>query len=245
MLKAYKADFHIHSCLSPCGDLDMTPRNIIAKALDLGLDLIAISDHNASENISATIKLAEDTQLSVLAGMEVTSSEEVHVLALFDNLDLITQFQKIVYENLLPLEIDLRMIEEQVFVNENDEVEGFNEHPLLGASLLTLEEIVEKVHQFNGLAIASHVDKDSFSIFAQLGFIPDYLELDGLEISPFSTSEDVLTNFPDCSRYPLVSFSDAHFLKDLGNKTTNFVLEKPTIQELRLALRNENGRKIV
>ena len=174
----------------------------------------------------------------------MTSSEEVHVLALFDNLDLIAQFQKIVYENLISVEIDQRMIQDQVIANEKDEVEGFNEHPLLGASLLSLEEIVEKIHQFNGLAIASHVDKESYSIFAQLGFIPDNLQLDGLEISPFTTIENARSNFPDCSRFPIVTFSDAHFLKDLGNRTTGFVIEKPTIRELKMALRNESGRYV-
>jgi len=244
MLKEYKADLHIHSCLSPCGDLDMTPRNIVTKAMASGIDLIAISDHNASENIAATIKLAEATQLSVLAGMEVTSSEEVHILALFENLDSIRQFQKIIYENLFSVEIDQRMIHEQVVVNEKDEVEGFNEFPLLGASLLSLEEIVEKIHRLDGLAIASDVDKESFSIFAHLGFIPDNLQLDGLEISPFSNIENVREKFPDCYRFPLVTFSDAHFLKDLGSRSTNFFIEKPTIPELRMALQNDRGRKV-
>jgi 3',5'-nucleoside bisphosphate phosphatase len=244
MLKKYKADFHIHSCLSPCGDLNMTPRNIVAKALALGLDLIAISDHNASENIAAVIKSAEGTQLSILAGMEVTSSEEVHILALFENLDSIRQFQKIVYKNLISVEIDQRMIQDQVVVNEKDEVEGFNEFPLLGASLLSLEEIVEKIHQLNGLAIASHVDKESYSIIAQLGFIPDNLQLDGLEISPFSKVEDAREKFSDCNRFPIVTFSDAHYLKDLGSRTTNFIIAKPTIQELRMAMVNERGRKV-
>ena len=244
MLKKYKADFHIHSCLSPCGDLDMTPRNIVDKALALGLDLIAISDHNASENIAAVIKSAEGTQLSILAGMEVTSSEEVHILALFENLDSIRQFQKIVYKNLISVEIDQRMIQDQVVVNEKDEVEGFNEFPLLGASLLSLEEIVEKIHQLNGLAIASHVDKESYSIIAQLGFIPDNLQLDGLEISPFSKVEDAREKFSDCNRFPIVTFSDAHYLKDLGSRTTNFIIAKPTIQELRMAMVNERGRKV-
>ena len=244
MLKEYKADFHIHSCLSPCGDLDMTPRNIVDKALALGLDLIAISDHNASENIAALIKSAEGTQLSILPGMELTSSEEVHVLALFENLDSIRQFQKIVYKNLISVEIDQRMMQDQVVVNEKDEVEGFNEFPLLGASLLSLEEIVEKIHQLNGLAIASHVDKESYSIIAQLGFIPDNLQLDGLEISPFSKVEDAREKFSDCNRFPIVTFSDAHYLKDLGSRTTNFIIAKPTIQELRMAMVNERGRKV-
>ena len=244
MLKEYKADFHIHSCLSPCGDLDMTPRNIVAKALALGLDLVAISDHNASENIAAVIKSAQGTQLSILPGMEVTSSEEVHILALFENLDSIRQFQKIVYKNLILVEIDQRMIQDQVVVNEKDEVEGFNEFPLLGASLLSLEEIVEKIHQMSGLAIAAHVDKESYSIIAQLGFIPDNLRLDGLEISPFSKVEDAREKFSDCNRFPIVTFSDAHYLKDLGSRTTKFVIEKPTIRELKKALQNKHGRSV-
>jgi len=245
MLRVYNADFHIHSCLSPCGDLDMSPKKIVAKALERGLDLIAITDHNASENVEAAIKAADKTSLTVLAGMEVASEEEAHLIALFDNLKFLQEFQQLVYDNLFSTGIDQKTIQDQVIVNENDEVEDFNDHLLLGATSLNFNQLVDEVHRLNGLAIASHVDKESFSIIAQLGFIPDDLELDALEISSFTSLNEAAQLFPDAARFPLVKFSDAHYLEDIGKQKTGFLIQKPTIKEIKLALKNVDGRRVM
>lgn len=245
MLKVYTADLHIHSCLSPCGDLDMSPRKIVATAFERKLDIIAITDHNSSENVIATISLAHKKPLTVFAGMEVTSEEEAHLIALFDNIEYMEQFQELVYDNLLSFTIDKRTIDNQVIVNENDEVEGFNDHLLLGATSLSFQQLVEEVHRLDGLAIASHVDKESFSIIAQLGFIPEDLQLDALEISSFMTMDEAMALIADANRFPLVKFSDAHYLGDIGKQRTHFLIDKPTIQELKLALTNSQGRKVL
>lgn len=223
----------------------MSPRQIVAAALGQKLDMIAITDHNASENIAATMMVARGKDLIVLAGMEVTSEEEAHLIALFDSNERVETFQGLVYENLLPMAIDQRTIEDQVIVNENDEVEGFNDHLLLGATSLPFQRLVDEVHRLNGLAIASHVDKESFSIIAQLGFIPKDLELDALEISPFMNFNDARRLFPDTSRFPLVTFSDAHYLENIGKRWTKFLIKEPTIDELKLALKNTRGRKVL
>lgn len=245
MLKIYTADLHIHSCLSPCGDLDMSPRKIVATAVEQQLDIIAITDHNASENIVATMKAAQGKPLTVLAGMEVASEEEAHLIALFDNFDLMEHFQQVVYENLMAFGIDQRTIEDQVIVNERDEVEGFNDHLLFGATALSFQQLVEEVHRLNGLAIASHVDRESFSIIAQLGFIPDGLPLDALEISPKMSKHEARLLFPDVNRYPLIKSSDAHYPTDIGRQKTQFLIKEPAINELRLALTNSRGRKVL
>ncbi|UCE05521.1 MAG: PHP domain-containing protein [bacterium] len=245
MLNIYTADLHIHSCLSPCGDLDMSPRNIVATAIEQKLDIIAITDHNASENILATIKVAQDKPLTVLAGMEVTSEEEAHLIVLFDHQDDIGQFQQVVYDNLMSFSIDQRTIDDQVIVNEKDEVEGFNDHLLFGATALSFKQLVDEVHRLNGLAIASHVDRESFSIITQLGFIPDDLPLDALEISLKMGKKDARSLFPDVNRFPLIKCSDAHYLKDIGRQKTQFLIEAPTINELKLALANSLGRKVL
>ena len=99
MLREFSADFHIHSCLSPCGDLDMSPRNIVKTSLEKGLDMIAVTDHNASENIAAVMEAALGSELKVLAGMEVTSEEEAHLLVLFDDMKSMGKFQKVIYDN--------------------------------------------------------------------------------------------------------------------------------------------------
>ncbi len=245
MLKIYTADLHIHSCLSPCGELDMSPRKIVVAAVEQQLDIIAITDHNASENILATIKAARGKPLTVLAGMEVTSEEEAHLIALFDNFNSMERFQQIVYDNLMSFGIDQRTIEDQVIVNERDEVEGFNDHLLFGAMALSFQQLVDKVHRLNGLTIASHVNRESFSIIAQLGFIPENLPLDALEISPNISKAQARLLFPDANRFPLIKSSDAHYLVDIGRQKTQFLIQEPTINELKLALTNCRGRKII
>jgi PHP family Zn ribbon phosphoesterase len=245
MLKIYTVDLHIHSCLSPCGDLDMYPRQIVTAAIEKKLDIIAITDHNASENIVATIKAACDKPLTVLAGMEVASEEEAHLIALFDNFNVMEQFQQVVYDNLISFRINQRTIEDQVIVNEKDEVEGFNNHLLFGAIALSFHQLVNEVHRLKGLAIASHVDRESFSIISQLGFIPEGLPLDALEISPNMSIEQARSLFPDANRFPLIKSSDAHFPTDIGRQKTQFLIEEPTIEELKLALTNSQGRKVL
>lgn len=245
MLKIYTADLHIHSCLSPCGDLDMSPRKIVAVAVEEKLDIIAITDHNASENIPAAIKAARGKPLTVLAGMEVASAEEAHLIALFDNFDSMGRFQQVVYENLMSFGIDQRTIDDQVIVNERDEVEGFNDHLLFGATALSFQQLVDEVHRLNGLAIASHVDRESYSIIAQLGFIPDDLPLDALEISPKMSKDEARLLFPDVNRFPLIKSSDAHYPGDIGRQKTQFLIQEPTMDELKLALLNSRGRKVL
>ncbi|MCI0494578.1 PHP domain-containing protein [candidate division KSB1 bacterium] len=245
MLKIYNADLHIHTCLSPCGDLDMSPRKIVETAILCGLNIIAITDHNASENVLATMKAAEGKPVTVLAGMEVASAEEAHLLALFDGMEPMAQFQKIVYDNLMSFGIDQRTIDEQVIVNEKDEVEGFNDHLLFGASALSFQQLVEEVHRLNGIAIASHVDRESFSVISQLGFIPDDLPLDALEISYHTSIEQARVLFPDARRFPLIKNSDAHYPNEIGRQRTKLLLAAPILSEIKLALSNSQGRKVV
>ena len=244
MLKKITADLHIHTCLSPCGDIDMIPEMIVAKARSKGLDVIGICDHNSSENVIAVKKVGERRKLKVLGGMEVTSKEEVHVLALFDDEKDLNKLQKIVYENLNG-ENDEELFGYQLIVDEKNEIIDLNKKLLIGAADLTIDEIVELIHSMNGLAIASHVDRERFSLIGQLGFVPEGLELDGLELSPRYMSEKKKLDFPLASGYPLVTFSDAHYPNDIGKTSTTFLLDDITVSELKKALKNEDGRSIL
>ena len=123
MLKVFNCDFHIHTCLSPCADLDMHPRALVEKALEAKLDLIAICDHNSSENVPFVMNAARGKALDVISGMEITTSEEVHVLAIFDSLDNLARIQRVVYQHLSGKN-DERLFGVQAVVNENGEVEG-------------------------------------------------------------------------------------------------------------------------
>lgn len=239
------ADLHIHTCLSPCADLQMTPSKIVKTAIEKGIDIISISDHNSAENVIAAKKAAEKTGLKVLAGMEITSSEEVHVLALFDNIESVTKLQNVVYENLLPGENDEKRFGYQIVVNEKDEVLNFNKRLLIGAPTLTAYAVVNITHSLGGLSIASHIDRDAFGIISQLGFIPPDLKFDALEISPKTSIEEAKTKFSEYSHIPWITSSDAHHVNDIGRVSTGFLMHDATFEELCMALKGVEGRGVI
>ncbi len=243
-MRTYRADLHIHSCLSPCGDLDMSPRRIVGKALERNLDLIAVCDHNAAENVGAVMRAGQERGLPVLAGMEISSMEEVHSLALFDKEEQALAMQAFVYGHLRGTNRP-EIFGDQVVANEFDEVEGFNDRLLIGATELPVHTILDEIHRLGGLCIASHVDRPSYSLLSQLGFIPQDLALDALEISPNMTRESLLERIPDAAGYPVVTFSDAHFPDDIGKVFTYFLMKGPELEEVRMALRGLEGREIV
>ena len=220
----------------------MTPTGILTAAQEAGLDILAICDHNSSENVVAVKKAAKDTNIIVLPGMEVTSLEEVHVLALFEDTAHVLELQELIYRN-LPGKNDEDTFGKQVIVDDKEDVLGFSDRLLIGATTIPLEDIIQSIHSLRGLAIASHIDRESFSIFGQLGFIPKDLGLDALEISPNITFSEAKKKYP--LNYPIISSSDAHYPKDVGKNFTSFFLENGTLAEIKKALKNEDGRKIV
>lgn len=237
-MKTYKTDLHIHSCLSPCAELEMSPQNIVREAKRYGLDIIGICDHNSCENVPYVKRSAENDGLSVTGGIEVTSREEVHILALFDNQEDLFSMQKIIYDN-LPGTNDEKLYGDQVIVNENNEIIDFNKRLLIGATELSVEKIVDLIHELNGLAIASHIDRKSYSILGQLGFIPAGLKLDALEVS----SNERIDTFKD-EYFPIVTFSDAHSLNNIGKSFTNFLMAQANLEEMGKALIGKEGRKV-
>ncbi len=242
MLRPFKADLHIHTCLSPCTELDMSPKGILAAARKKEINIIGICDHNSSENSLAVMNAARKMNINVFPGLEVTSQEEVHVLALFDEIENALKLQEHVYKN-LPGENDEEAFGMQVIVNEKEEVLGHNNKLLIGATTIPLEKIIKTIHSLNGIAIASHIDRESFGIIAQLGFIPDNLELDALEISPNITLEEAKKKYSD--NYPITCSSDAHYPHDIGKAFTSFLLKGGTVAEVKKALKNEDGRKLI
>lgn len=234
---------HIHSCLSPCGDWGMSPRAIVDKSCEAGLDIIAICDHNSSENAEATMRAGRMAGVNVLPGMEICSKEEVHVVAIFGTLENALSMQAVVYGH-LSRENDTNLWGDQIIVNEKDEVVGENVRLLIGATSLGLSDIVTHVHQQDGICIASHIDRPAFGIISNLGFIPKELGLDGLEVSwrmPIQTARETFSGIKD---FPCITSSDAHYLEDIGKVWTGFIVETPTFEEIRLALTEKAGRRI-
>ena len=240
MLKRFRIDLHIHTCLSPCADLEMVPTKIVKKAKLEGLDVVGICDHNSSENVAAVKKAGERENLKVLGGIEVTSKEEVHILALFDGDEDLLKLQRIVYEN-LPGVNNEQLFGEQLVVDEQDVVLDVNNRLLIGATELSIDEIVDITHSLRGLVIAAHVDRERFSIIGQLGFVPEGLPLDSLEVSSkFSPTKEKID-----FKFPLVTFSDAHFIEDIGESSTNFFIKEVKVCEIKKALSGEDGRSFI
>jgi PHP family Zn ribbon phosphoesterase len=238
-MKTYRADLHIHTCLSPCAELEMSPRNVISAAKQHGLDIVGICDHNSCENVPGAKKSAAREGLHVIGGMEITSAEEVHLLALFDHDAALLAMQDIVYAHLPGLN-DERRFGDQVVANEDDEVLGFNEKLLIGATELSLEEIVANIHALNGLAVAAHIDREGFGILGQLGFIPPGLPLDAVEVSRHGN----ITDYTALS-FPIIRSSDAHQLDKIGMSVTQFLMKDVTLVELKKALTGKDGRHVI
>lgn len=243
VLEIFRCNLHVHTCLSPCGDLDMHPRAVVDEALAQGLDIIAVCDHNSSENVPYVIRAARGTPLCVIPGMEVCTREEAHVLALFAEPAQLSLLQDFVYANLQGLN-DEDAFGLQPIVNETEEVEGFNERLLIGATEIPLEDLVSRIHEYGGLAIAAHIDRPSFSVIGQLGFIPAHVPFDALEISARLGIQRGREKFPELSGYAFVTSSDAHFIPDIGAACTRMVLEKPCFAEVAMALKKQGGRYI-
>jgi PHP family Zn ribbon phosphoesterase len=241
----FVADLHIHTCLSPCAELSMTPRDIVKKAASLGINIIAICDHNSAENVSVARDLGREKGIYVIAGMEINSSEEVHVLGLFGSIGDALQMQQVVYENLQPGENDEDAFGMQVIVNEANEVMGFNKRLLIGSTNLSVDKVVDLIHSFDGLAVASHIDRDGYGIIGRLGFIPADIGFDALEISAGMGPEEARSVFASYRDIPWVSSSDAHRLEDIGKRTTTLAMRHSTFEELKLVLKGAGERKVV
>jgi len=241
MARLYACDLHNHTCLSPCAQLDMHPRALVAACLAQGLDLVAITDHNASENIVHVMQAARDTPLVVIPGMEVTTKEEAHVLALFASLETVGLFQEIIYSR-LPGDNDERRFGCQPIVNEREEVEAFNTHLLFSATTMALNDVTGNIHSLGGIAIASHIDRSFFSVISQLGCVPENAGFNGLEISAALGIAGGRRRFPGLSRYTFITSSDAHCLNDVGRSCTMMHLESPCFAEIQLALARTGGR---
>jgi PHP family Zn ribbon phosphoesterase len=218
-----KADIHIHTCLSPCADIYNSPKRVVENAFDAGLNMMFITDHNTVKNALAAIKASAGYEdFKVYPGMEITTQEEIHILGLFENMNNASNAEAIITRN-LPDAINEKEYEEQVIANEFDEVEGYYKKSLFSAVNLSAEKIIDLIHNCSGLAIAAHIDRPSFSVISQLGFIPDDMKFDALEISPNITLEKAKNKYGEYyNKYSFVRGSDAHSLKLIGTSFTEF-----------------------
>jgi PHP family Zn ribbon phosphoesterase len=243
MLRFFLADLHIHTCLSPCAELEMLPEFIVEQAQVLGLDIIAVTDHNSAENVAAVVNAARGTGVTVLPGMEVQTREEVHLVALFDMLEQVASWQEQVYASMPSLKNDEVVFGEQLVLDADGEPAGYLDRLLLTSTSFSVEEVVERVSDLDGLCIPAHVDRTAYSIISNLGFIPPELDVVGVEISHNVGPIEARERFPQLVRYSLIASSDAHRLREMARRTT-LKMAEATVAELSLALAGEGGREV-
>jgi len=244
-MKIFRADLHIHTVLSPCGDLDMSPVNIVSEAVRKGLDIIGITDHNTTLHCKLISRLAAEKGIFVMQGAEITTKEEVHCLAFFENNDALDLFQGFLDENLPGIFNDPEKFGYQVQVDENDIVIFEEKRLLTNALSKSFEEVEAYVHSLNGLFIPAHIDKMKNSIYSQLGFLPENMKADALEISGLSSPDKFADVHPEIKRFSITRSSDAHFQDHIGTVFTDFSMETRSFSEIKLALKGVEGRKVV
>lgn len=216
-MKIY-TDFHIHTALSPCGDADMTPNNIVNMAVIKGLDAIAITDHNSSENALACMEVGKQNGLLVIPGMELQTREEVHVICLFPDIESALEFQEYVYSKLPPLKNNEKLFGEQLVIDADDEIIGHNDRLLLSSADLTLRDAFNKVNELNGAFIPAHIDRDAYGIINALGFIPDDLPISTLEYRKKEGLQRLVDSGIVAKCYNFIQSSDAHYLQDISEQ---------------------------
>jgi PHP family Zn ribbon phosphoesterase len=240
-MPVYRAELHVHTLLSPCAGVEMIPPLIVEGALELGINLLAITDHNASANAGAVMRAARDTRLTVLPGMELQTREEVHMLCLFDSLEQLAAWQATVDALLPDTPNNIDFFGEQFVVDEQGEFVRREERLLLTSANISLEHAAEQVSALGGLAIPAHIDRKSNGLIEILGLIPPGFE--ALEISRHISPHAARTRYPQIGATPLLQNGDVHLLDGfLG--VNEFELAAPSIAEIKLALREWDGRSL-
>ncbi|MCR9013013.1 PHP domain-containing protein [Gabonibacter chumensis] len=233
----FRADLHIHTVLSPCGDLDMSPRNIIAMAKQKKLDIIGITDHNSTRQAIIIQEKAQKEGIFVLAGVEISTREEAHCLAFFPNRERLDEFQLFLDRHLPSIQNNPEKFGYQVVVDWDDQILYEEKRLLISALDLPIENIEHEVHRLEGIFIPAHIDKSCFSILSQLGFVPPDLRVEALELSPYTTKEAFLNGNNYLQNYAFIRSSDAHYVNDIGKVYTELSLSYPSFESINQAIR--------
>lgn len=234
-------DLHIHTALSPCADRGMTPPAIAAMARQQGLAMIAICDHNAAGN-AAAVQEAAGNDLCVMAGMEIMTSEEAHLVGLFPDADSASAAALIVQAALPEVNDHAQSFGEGQIMDAAGKVIGTEKKMVAAACTLSLAEAVGIIRRHGGLAIAAHLDRPSFSVLSQLGFMPEDVRFDAAEISPRGVKMGKVDELSSLG-LPLIVSSDAHFIADVGEGYTEIEMEEPSFAALAAALRGGTARR--
>lgn len=211
-MRRYRYDLHTHSCLSPCGDNDMTPNNLVNMAALLGCEILAVTDHNTCRNAPAAVRVGEAAGVLVIPGMELCTAEEAHVVCLFETVEAALAFDEYVAAHTMHIPNRPEIFGEQLILNERDEEIGRIDRLLITATEISVNDVQALAASYGGVAFPAHVDKDAYSVTAALGAIPPEAGFRAAELSGGADRAAVLRLYPELQDMILLRDSDAHYL---------------------------------
>ncbi len=223
-------DFHLHSCLSPCGDDDMTPGNIVGMASLIGLEAIALTDHNSCKNCPAFMEFAEEMGLIAIPGMELTTMEEVHVLCLFSTLEQAMNFDAYVEQHIMPIPNRPEFFGNQIIVDNSDEACGTVDTLLISATDISFNDVYDLVKEYGGIMVPAHLDKSSTSLLSNLGFIPPESQFTSAEVKDIASIEPLKKQHPYLEDCHFLCSSDAHSLSSIHEPIHILHVEEKTVE---------------
>lgn len=208
-------DFHIHSCLSPCAEEDMTPYNLVNLSALMGMEAIALTDHNSCMNCGAAMRAGAEAGITVIPGMELCTSEEVHVVCLFEELKAAEEFSDYVLSTMPPIKNRPEIFGTQLIMDETDKVLGSEDILLTAASGISIGSVEKLVDGYGGVCYPAHIDRSSYSVISNLGMITEDMGFEVAEVSPSGNFDDLIAKHPILSRMKILTSSDAHRLDAL------------------------------
>lgn len=243
-MREWSLDLHIHTLLSPCADNSMLPSTVIGRARELGIEVIAITDHNTVENVASFLDKGREMGIKVIPGMELQTSEDIHLVCLFNSLAEAYKCQEIVYQKLPPLKNKRDIFGEQWRVDKNGGKIRELERLLLVGTELSIDTAVQIVHELGGICIAAHIDRQAYSLWGHLGNLPHGLPLDGVELTPHLARNSAQLAQIKQEGFDYVVSSDAHYLDSFNPPQCFAFMEEVSLKELKLALKHQAGRFI-
>lgn len=238
-MNRYPYDFHVHSCLSPCGDNDMTPNNLVQMALISGCEILALTDHNTCRNAPAAIEAGERYGLLVIPGMELCTSEESHVVCLFETLEGALAFDRYVYDHMPHVPNRPEIFGDQKILNGEDEQVGEEENLLLVSSFISVDQVVPLTAEYGGTAFPAHVNRDSYSVIASLGALPPEAGFTAAEVTRDCDLETFQKLHPELSDLRIFRSSDSHYLETLAGEPWTVSLREKSVSAVLDAVRGK------
>ena len=218
-------DFHIHSCLSPCAEEDMTPYNLVNLSALMGMQAIALTDHNSCQNCGAAMRAGEEAGITVIPGMELCTSEEIHNICLFPTLEKAMAFSDYISGTLPMIKNREKIFGEQLIMDHRDGVLGKEEILLTTASSVSIDELSDLVDKYDGVCYPAHIDRNSYSIISSLGDFSPEMQVRCFELTPKAKAEDYFEKYPATKGKLIIRSSDAHYLENM--REPEFIIDLP------------------